>query len=160
MQSIATQCISEFKGQYRFLSNFYPVFMKYEGVVYRTLEHAYQAAKTTDIDKRIIISNLQYPSGAKKYGKYIDLRPNWDEIKLDIMLELLQLKFKPNTSLGTMLINTYPLLLVEGNNWHDNFWGECRCVKCNDCIKSNNLGVLLMKVRNILRSSTDENCRS
>lgn len=160
MCTISTSGITQFRGQYAFLSNFHPVLIMYENIVYPTLEHAYQAVKTTDGDVRLIISNLQHPRESKRYGRRINLRDDWDDIKLNIMLELLRLKFKPGTILETMLVNTYPLLLVEGNMWHDNFWGSCACLKCKGVYKGNMLGKLLMQVRDELRSTSSENHRS
>jgi len=61
--------ISEFQGEFRFLSNFWPCKIYFEGMWYDSVEHAYQAAKTLDMDERLRISFLETPGKAKRAGK-------------------------------------------------------------------------------------------
>jgi predicted NAD-dependent protein-ADP-ribosyltransferase YbiA (DUF1768 family) len=61
------------------------------------------------------------------------------------MYDILLCKFKGE--LKQKLVNTGEILLVEGNCWHDNFWGDCYCPKCFNRMGKNMLGRLLMKVR-------------
>lgn len=136
--------INAFLGPYRFLSNFWPVEIKYEDRIYLSVEHAYQAAKTEDDTLRAQIQNTPSPGAAKRIGGYVMLRPHWNSLKLLIMNELLFQKFDPikNPSLHRMLMRTGTQELVEGNTWGDRFWGVC------DGEGENHLGKLLMRVRN------------
>ncbi len=78
--------INNFKTPpYEFLSNFYPAMVMYDGEYYRTVEHAYQAAKTLDLERRKQIQSVIQPGYAKKLGKNGTLKDNWDEIKLNVM---------------------------------------------------------------------------
>lgn len=133
--------INEFKGKYRFLSNFYPCIINYEGIIYPSVEHAFQALKTEDINKRKLISEFKYANEAKKFGRHIELRSDWEDIKLDIMEELIRLKFYFNENLKQMLIATNDAILIEGNWWNDTFWGMCNNKG------ENHLGEILMKIR-------------
>lgn len=137
--------INSFTGKYRFLSNFWPARVTYEGIEYPTTEHAYQAAKTLDVLDRIIISHLTTPGQAKRAGKDIKLREDWEHVKVGIMRELLQQKFSRHTDLAHLLVDTGDEELVEGNTWGDVFWGVCRGKG------QNVLGHLLMEVRKDLK---------
>lgn len=141
-----------FQNEYRFLSNFYPCEIKYGDIVFPTLEHAYVAAKTKDIDIRKEISQFSSCTAgrAKRFGRTLQMRNNWDFIKIEIMRKLLKRKFS-NPNLTRLLLNTGNKILIEGNFWHDNFWGECYCPKCKYRRKENRLGKLLMKVRRELQ---------
>lgn len=83
--------INGFNGAYRFLSNFYPV-KSINGLI--TLEHHFQAAKTSDVNVRNAILMAETPSIAKKLGRHVDLRPDWEDIKINYMLDLLRWKFQ------------------------------------------------------------------
>lgn len=132
--------IESFNGPHRFLSNFFPWEIQYEGVWYPTLEHAYQAAKTLDLDARRIIRLSISPGKAKHAGRRVPLRPNWEDIKQDIMLSLLRQKFSDDGLKG-MLLDTGNRPLIETNNWGDTYWGVCKGTG------NNFLGKLIMKVR-------------
>lgn len=132
--------INSFKGQYSFLSNFYPVQVEIEGIVYPSVEHAYVAMKTMDIELRKQISLVETAGKVKRMGRTLNIRSDWDHIKLPVMFGLLRLKFqKPELKL--LLISTSDSHLEEGNWWGDTFWGVCKGVG------ENNLGKLLMQVR-------------
>lgn len=133
--------IVSFSGPYRFLSNFYPAQIYYDGVYYPTLEHAYQAAKTLNGVDRELIRGAATPGEAKTRGRRVTKRPHWDAIKLDVMERLLRGKFRPGSKLARQLIQTGNAELVEGNTWGDVFWGVCRGEG------ENHLGRLLMKLR-------------
>ena len=145
------ECITEFKNDYTFLSNFYPSYILFEGLVYPTVEHAYVAAKTFDNVFKIMIAELpgHRVGYAKKLGRNIELRPNWEKIKVPIMRELLLKKFKVGL-FKEQLLKTDNKILIEGNHWHDNFWGSCVCQKCGDR-GQNILGLLLMDTREELK---------
>lgn len=138
--------INEFQGKYRFLSNFWLVEVEFEGLVYPSVEHAYQAAKTTHLLGREIIRSQSSPGKAKRVGREVPIRPDWEDVKLDIMEELVRDKFE-HEGLRKELLATGNAKLVEGNWWHDTFWGVC------DGEGQNHLGKILMKVRKELDNS-------
>lgn len=132
--------ITRFDGEYRFLSNFYPAKVTYDGVTYKTVEHAYQAAKTLDPAERLHIQVAALPGDAKRIGRTVTLRPGWDTLRLEVMRALLVQKFA-HPHLRAKLLATAPLPLIEGNTWGDVFWGMCRGEG------ENHLGRLLMEIR-------------
>lgn len=137
--------ISEFKDSYRFLSNFWPCTVTYEGMTFKTVEHAFVAAKTTDMSKRYIVQKAPTASIAKRYGRSLELRHDWENIRLDVMSHLVYEKFSKNASLKAKLLATGDEYLQEGNTWNDTFWGVCRGKGAN------HLGKILMQVREQLR---------
>jgi len=132
--------IKEFQGEFRFLSNFWPVEIENEGMQFMSVEHAFQAAKTTDIVEKILIQVSISPGKAKKLGRLVHLKENWEEIKIEVMLQLLRKKFS-DPILKQKLIDTNEAILEEGNTWNDTFWG------IYNGVGENHLGKLLMKVR-------------
>ena len=139
----------QFKGALRFLSNFYPSPIRVPWGRYPTVEHAYQAAKTCIPGEREVIIACATPGQAKRAGRKLKLREDWERVKLEFMRDALRAKFW-NTELGDMLMCTREPL-IEHNRWHDNYWGSCLCQKCGDHGK-NHLGKLLMDVREELRN--------
>ena len=136
--------IAEFSNTYFFLSNFYPSEIEFEGKIYPTVEHAFQAAKTTDKSLREEIANSTTPGRAKRLGKKLLPRNDWSEVKIPIMKTLLLKKFC-DVALRDQLIRTGSAELIEGNLWNDTFWG---CVKEGSGWKGeNHLGCLLMEIR-------------
>jgi len=148
--------INSFKNQHKFLSNFYQVSINFEGIIYPTVEHVYQAAKSFDTIYRDKISSIPWykPGTAKMYGNKVKIRPDWEKVKVDIMKKLLYKKFM-YPDLSNLLLQTEDDYLEEGNFWHDNFWGNCRCKKCKDIPGQNMLGKLLMDVREELKEDTN-----
>lgn len=139
--------ILKFEGPFYFLSNFYdPALVDYLGAIYPTTEHAYQAAKSLDPMVRKRIREAKRPHDAKKKGRAIELRPDWEEVKDDVMLELLRQKFK-TPELRQKLVETGDAYLEEGNWWGDVYWGVCKGKGLNK------LGLLLMQVRREVRSA-------
>ncbi|QIG70173.1 swarming motility YbiA-like protein [Rhizobium phage RHph_N28_1] len=114
--------IAGFDGEWHFLSNFYASPIIYEGILYPTVEHAFQAAKTLNMKVRKQISLLATPGQAKAAGRAVKLRPDWEDIKIDIMRELIILKFKI-PALRKYLLLTKGITLIEANTWGDKFWG-------------------------------------
>ena len=147
--------IERFEGKYEFLSNFYPSEIEYEGVVYPTVEHAFQAAKTLDINEREEIAKLATPSLAKKAGRSVKLRSDWENVKDEVMLACLRTKFSI-PELREKLVATGDEWLIEGNTWHDNYWGDCSCPKCAGIKGKNTLGYLLCVVRREILEETEE----
>lgn len=136
--------ITSFSGPYRFLSNFYPCNVIFEDVKYPSVEHAYQAAKTTDKEARKRIAKLFSPGRAKQAGRRLDLRQDWEQIKLGVMGTLVDRKFRKDPRLRRLLLETGDARLEEGNNWGDTFWGTV------DGKGENHLGRILMAVRDKL----------
>lgn len=132
--------IDSFQGEYHFLSNFYPCNIVYEGVEYPTTEHAYQAAKTLNVEKRQQIALMATPCYAKRAGKIIKLRPDWEEVNLQIMYDICKLKFS-KSQFTEKLKATGKQELIEGNTWNDTFWGRCKGKG------QNHLGKILIKIR-------------
>lgn len=133
--------IDKFDGEYRFLSNFWPAKVMMDQETYPSVEHAYQAAKTTDPSLRKQIALATTPGRAKKMGGGLAFRNDWEEIKLDVMEMLLRQKFAKGSDLAAQLVSTGERELIEGNHWHDVFWGVCKGKG------QNHLGRLLMKIR-------------
>ena len=148
--------IDKFDGEYAFLSNFYPspIVIKddEDEFIAKTVEHYFQFMKTPSMEEGIVILCAETPGQAKRLGRKCYLRKDWDEVKDDIMLKALREKFE-HPKLRTMLLATGDETLVEGNHWHDNYWGVCSCDKCKG-IGKNKLGQLLMKVREEIRNDT------
>ncbi len=152
--------INRFDGRWNFLSNFHPVEIEYQGIKYPSVEHYYVAQKCkndqmingvyyTTADFKEMIARMPNPGFVKKIGQKMKIRTDWESKKLEIMNWGVREKFK-NDYLADLLLSTEDLELIEGNYWHDNFWGSCYCEKCENKGK-NNLGKILMKVRDELR---------
>ena len=143
-----------FRGAWWFLSNMslYPV------LDYPSAENAYQASKCANIKDREQFKHCS-PKEAKSLGRRVNLKPNFNEQRIDIMRKVLEIKFH-NRDLALMLIGITGEI-VERNTWHDNFWGVCNCSKCLSSGKTanaqNNLGKLLMALRTPLNQ--DETLR-
>lgn len=138
--------INKFEGNYSFLSNFYPSPILVDDKWYATVEHAYQAAKTTNPYEKERVRKMESPGKAKRAGRHVMLRPEWEEIKIRVMKELLQMKFQ-DLMLRPLLLNTGDAELIEGNTWGDRFWGMC------EGRGYNYLGILLMQVREEIRNA-------
>lgn len=140
------ELINQFKGKYDFLSNFYKCPVLFEGILYQSVEHAYQAAKSFDTKYRYTIQLTKEPGQAKRKGRTVKLRPDWEIVKDNVMRMLLTRKFQlPH--LRKLLLATGDAQLVEGNYWHDNYWGDCFCKSCLDTPGQNKLGKALMEIR-------------
>jgi ribA/ribD-fused uncharacterized protein len=133
--------ITSFSGPNRFLSNFWPAIVHLDGVDYPTVEHAYVAAKTLDTIKRAEVHRAATPGEAKRIGRKLQLRPDWDDVKVQVMADLLRQKFA-HPALRDMLLATGNAELIEGNTWGDRFWGQCPVG-----VGENHLGRLLMELR-------------
>ncbi len=141
--------IRSFKGEYAFLSNFYPCTVGYEGMKYPSAEHAFQAAKTLDIDQRLGMAVCPTPSEAKYCGRRLLLREDWEEVKIAVMLAVIRDKFTRNVAhenIRELLLATGDAYLEEDNAHGDRFWGTVKGEGRNE------LGKILMQVREELRS--------
>lgn len=141
--------IDQFRGDHFFLSNFYPCPITLDGVTYRSVEHAYQAAKTHNPGFRSMIRDAIKPSYAKRLGGAAPLRDGWNDIRLDVMRELVWQKFRI-PALRDSLLATGSAELIEGNDWGDTFWGVHRGAG------ENHLGLILMNIRARVRERTPD----
>lgn len=139
--------IARFQGEYRFLSNSWPVDVEYEGVVYPTVEHAFQAAKTADATQRRRIAAMLTPEQAQEAGKLLAAREDWDKINFEIMEQLVRQKFTRYRDLAELLLDTGDASLEYNNNANDTEWGLF------DGVGKNRLGIILMKVRDEIRNA-------
>lgn len=140
--------ITNFRNEYAFLSNFYHApFTTPSGVVWPTVEHAFQACKTDDPAERLYIQEASSPRQAKQRGRHVNLRPNWAEVKVRWMHQLVYLKFKQNKGLCDKLLATGDAHIAEYNTWGDRFWGVDKCTGQGH----NELGKILMQVRKALK---------
>lgn len=135
--------INNFRGKYYFLSNFYEAPVTWNGLTYLNNEAAFQSAKT--FSDRECFTNLD-PSSAKKLGRRVQLRDDWEDVKNDIMYEICKAKFSQNIELKKKLLATGDKHLEEGNTWGDKIWGTV------NGIGENRLGKILMKIREELRN--------
>lgn len=138
--------ITQFQGEYRWLSNFYQSQIELRGVVFPSAEAAYQASKVINCALDSVFCKLT-PGQAKKVGKYVRMREDWDEVKFEIMDMVLRIKFQ-DKDLRARLLATGDAELYEGNSWGDKLWG----VDWQTLEGENKLGKLLMKLRDEYRS--------
>lgn len=144
--------IRKFRGKYGFLSNFHSAeFIDENGRVWPTVEHYYQAHKTLNYESQEDIRLTHDLREVKLKGRYVDWRSDWDDVKQRTMLFALRQKFSQNSELGARLLETEDSHLTEGNDWHDNEWGDCECSACKRVEGQNLLGKLLMQVREELK---------
>lgn len=138
--------IRQFTGKHAFLSNFHPSPIEVDGIQFPTVEHAFQAAKTSDPEVKRRIAEKDTPGKAKRAGGrrgiIKDFDPAWDSKKVQIMTQLCRLKFQDPT-LRSQLLETGEQQLEEGNNWNDTFWG----VSLKTGKGQNHLGRILMQIR-------------
>lgn len=118
--------IGKFEGRHRFLSNFFEVAVYYDGLLFRSAENAFQAAKTEDREIQMSFQEMR-PAETKRAGRQLLLREGWETIKLDVMGEVVHAKFTQHRDLRKRLMGTEDQELIEGNYWHDDFWGACDC---------------------------------
>jgi ribA/ribD-fused uncharacterized protein len=133
-----------FDGEYRFLSNFHPAPV----FGYPTAEHAYQAGKTLDPAEQLKIRDAPTATAAKRLGRTVTLRPEWNDEKFRVnaMYTIVREKFFSHPELGQQLLATGDEELIEGNWWGDQFWGVSRGAG------KNWLGKILMRVRDELKA--------
>jgi ribA/ribD-fused uncharacterized protein len=136
--------IKGFFGPFRWLSNFHFATITYNGEVYRTNEHAYQAAKHLDAGFRKVIAAYDSPRDAMKAGRSRAERLDWNDIKVQVMYEINRLKYQ-HPDLRQQLLLTGTCYLEETNTWGDRFWGVCNGSGLNM------LGQVLMLVRDEIR---------
>lgn len=119
----------------------------HQDISYLTVENFFQAMKThkDNINLRIKLAAMS-PYDAKRLAKKISLRPDWEAIKIEVMRTAIKHKFKKGTKWHENLTKN-PEPIIERNNWHDNFWGDCLCEKCESKLGLNWLGKLIEEQR-------------
>ena len=134
---------------YRFLSNFHEARVEFGGLVFGNAEAAFQAQKCTSEEEKAQFTGLG-PGKSKGVGRHVRLRPDWEDVKLDVMEGVVRAKFTQNPDLAERLLATGDMVLVEGNRWGDTFWG----VDARTGQGQNHLGRILMRVRDELRTDS------
>lgn len=142
------QVIDSFSGPYERFSNFYPVTIYWNNFNFKSVEHAYVASKSKSFEFWYEIAKLPHDSAgkAKRMGRKIVIRDDWQMLKLSFMRKFLYQKFNYH-EFKELLLSTGDATIIEGNYWHDNYWGNCSCKKCIEFEGQNQLGKLLMKIR-------------
>jgi ribA/ribD-fused uncharacterized protein len=143
--------ITRFNDEYFFLSNFYPRFIRDGKLRFKCVESAFQSYKCEKHEDRFPFQ-FMVSSYAKRRGRSVKLRPDWEKNKIFYMYKLVLLKFRSHRDLQDKLLETGDAELIEGNNWHDNYWGDCYCPLCKNIKGQNHLGKILMRVRDNLRA--------
>lgn len=141
--------IDSFRNEYFFLSNFYEVPVTYEGLTYQNNEAAFQAQKCADPKEREAFTRMN-PSEAKRAGRRVQLRKDWEDIKISVMADIVMAKFRQNSQLAEKLLATGDAFLEEGNDWGDRIWGTVNGQGAN-C-----LGIILMNTRENLQQKVIE----
>lgn len=146
MRWLQDNAIRSFREEYDYLSNFYPAPVEYKGLWYLNNEAAFQAQKCMTEEEKQAFTQLE-PSKAKRLGRQVPLRPDWEEVKVEIMAEIVRAKFTQNPWLASRLVATGDREIIEGNTWGDTCWGvDTRTGK-----GKNHLGKILMELRDQLR---------
>lgn len=142
-----TTTITEFRGAYAFLSNFYQAPVYYQGYLYANNEAAYQAQKTTSPKIKLLfcLPRMKNPAEAKKLGRQIKIRYDWERIKYSCMYEICLSKFMQHPELAQSLLDTAEQELIESNTWGDRYWGTV------NGRGENQLGQILMDIRKKLQ---------
>ena len=138
-----------FRGSFDFMSNMYNCTIMYNGCKYSCVESAFQAQKCADEVEKKLFNHID-GFLAKKYGKKVSLRKDWNKVRVPIMEEIVRAKFSQHPDLANKIAKVEGVI-QEDNSWHDTFWGVCNGEGAN------NLGKILMKIRDELNSSSSVN---
>ena len=148
---IPWSAVSDFHDpQYSFLSNFYEVPVTYRGLTFGSNEAAFQAQKCLNEEVKRQFTEYS-PAKSKGIGRRVNLRPDWEEVKNGVMYEIVLAKFTQHPELAEKLLATGEKVLVEGNTWHDVYWG----VDTRTGEGENHLGKILMRVRTELATQSE-----
>lgn len=139
-----------FQGDYHFLSNFHCAQFSWDFWPYwDSAEAAFQSAKCTSDEERRKFTELSVsPAEAKRMGRQVQLRPDWEQVKDGIMEEIVHAKFFQIEPLAKKLMATGSVELIEGNTWGDTYWG----VNLHTMQGQNKLGKILMRIRDELNA--------
>lgn len=149
--------INEFRGEYGIFSNFHRASIMHAGLQFPSSEHFFQCYKHNDkVDLFYKIKGHPF-KGLKALARSKPCRPDWDQVRDSVMRQALLYKFTQHSNLAKNLLATDGTILVEGNYWHDNYWGDCMCQNSSgkhpECLRpgKNRLGFLLMYIRETLK---------
>lgn len=145
---MSNEPITRFRLAYDFLSNFYPTTVIIDGIEYLSSEAAFQAYKCKDIEDRQQFTKISADE-SKRLGRKVELRNDWDRVKLDVMRRVVRAKFEQHPNLAQYLLDTGDADLIEGNTWHDVYWG----VDLKTGEGENHLGKILMALRQEFREN-------
>ena len=138
-----------FSGELAFLSNMYPctirISLQGETYTFYTAEAAFQAGKCKNAADIVAFTRVADGAAAKRLGRSIALREDWELFKVTWMQPVLLCKFTQNPFLLKKLVDTYPLPLIETNTCGDSFWGKW------NGMGQNQLGKILMEIRELKR---------
>ena len=146
------EIIDCFRGENFVYSNFYGIPVVYKDHVYKSSEHAFHAQKATNEKDRQYIEDAPTPGIAKRRGREIKCRADWNDIRVDEMASIVYAKFSRNSHLHDKLCSTGDSLIIEGNAHGDTFWGMVKDSK-GEWVGKNNLGKILMIVRGVFLTS-------
>ena len=139
--------INSFSGEHRWLSNFWICPFEWQGYFADTSEHHFQAAKAQNSEDREWVYESLSPGQAKRRGKTVNYRPDWNDVRVEVMRDILRHKFAI-LEMREKLLATGDEELIEGNTWGDTFWGVCNRVG------ENWLGRILMEIREEAKNKT------
>ena len=142
--------IDTFRDKYLFLSNSSQARVRYNGLEFKNSEAAFQAQKVLDVEGQVPFTQMP-PKEARRRGRQVKLRPDWEDVKDGIMEEIVRAKFSQNGNLKKKLLATGDATLVEGNTWNDRYWG----VDTKTGEGQNHLGKILMKIRSEFQEEND-----
>lgn len=142
--------ITDFSDEYRFLRNSYPAHFEYKGLTFTNAEAAFQSEKVDDDSSRYAFCKLP-AHAAKKLGRTVRLRPNWSQMRNEVMENVLRAKFNWENGLAEMLVDTGDREIRPENVRHENYWGVCQCSECAGKKGENHMGKILMKIREELK---------
>lgn len=130
--------------QWKSLSNFAIATIVVDGKEYRSVEHYFQACKSTTEWEHEMVRNAGSPAEARSLGKTVGLRPDWEDVKEDVMMAGLLAKFRQHPQLRQLLLSTGDRPVHEDSpNDMEWGWGQGR--------GQDRLGKLLVRVRAIIR---------
>lgn len=136
--------IKGFRDEYFWLSNMYTCIIQWQGLCFSSTESAYQASKVTGE----LAKPFQMMTGkqAKAHVKTLYVRKTWQDIKYNVMAQLVFQKFLVHDDLRQKLLDTGDCYIEETNTWNDTYWGVCNGVG------ENNLGKILMNTREYFKN--------
>lgn len=143
---------------YGYMSNFWKAPIIMSGKVYPTSEHYFQAMKMLNPDTQEYIRQLPTPmmaanEGRKRYTgpstECYRIRPDWENVKNDIMEEAVLAKFTQHDDLRQQLLSTGDTELIEHTR-NDSYWGDG-----GNGRGQNWLGKILMRVRQHLKDASE-----
>lgn len=138
-------------AEYGEFSNVAPYPITLKGKRWPTSEHFFQAQKFANASDQEEIRAANCPMIAARMGRdrKRKLRRDWESVKIGIMREAVEAKFRQHDDLRLLLLGTGEAKLIEHTE-NDDFWGDA-----GDGSGRNELGRVLMAVRKRLREETE-----